>query len=440
MAEIQRLYQLLIARPLFSRFHWGRVGTALLGFALFSLIVLVAYSPPVGAQEADETVHVVRYGETLSEIAQSYRVAMAAVMDENGIDDPNSIYVGQSLTIPVTESTAALPERSAGEEAQVIVRPVAITSLNRTYTVRSGDTLPWIALRLGLDLDALRAINGLDDGQAISLGQQLILPATEDELRVEPTLTRHTVNAGESLGLIAQAYNTPLSVLMAVNRITNPDLIQPGQELVIPNTAQTERAPTIGPARSGFYYHDVRPGETLSQLAAQYNSTPQAIVRYNGLPNIETIFSGLEVRIPFGPPVLNRETPQAPSSGTEFVISISRQRCWVFQGDRIRHEWKCSTGQGEWVTRTGTFYIKTKMEMAQSRAYQLDMPYWLGLYDVGSYENGIHGIPIDWRTGEQLWDNLVGQPATFGCAMLLDEHAAILFDLAYIGMPVHIVD
>jgi lipoprotein-anchoring transpeptidase ErfK/SrfK len=78
--------------------------------------------------------------------------------------------------------------------------------------------------------------------------------------------------------------------------------------------------------------------------------------------------------------------------------------------------------------------------MAQSRAYRLDMPYWLGIYDVGSYENGIHGLPIEWSTGEKLWDNLIGQPATFGCAMLMDEDAKTLFDLAYIGMPVHIVD
>jgi LysM repeat protein len=440
MEQIQRLYRLLVASPIRSRSLVVRVWLALLGLGFFYLMAVFPYSPQVAAQLADNTVHVVRYGETLSEIAQSYQVAMAVVMQRNGIDDPNSIYVGQPLRIPVVESRDEPLVSPPVEEDSSTLQLVRTTSLNRTYTVRNGDTLPWIALRLGLDLTALRSINNLNEGQSIRLGQQLILPATEDELRVTPALVRHTVRSGESLGLIAQTHNTSLSALMAINRITNPDLIQPGQELVIPKRDQADRAPAIGPARSGFYYHNVRPGETLSHLAAQYNTTPQAIVRYNNLPNIETIFSGLEVRIPFGPPVLNRQTPQAPRSGTEFVISISRQRCWVIQGDRIRHEWKCSTGQGEWVTRTGTFYVKTKMEMAQSRAYQLDMPYWLGIYDVGTYENGIHGIPIDWTTGERLWDTLVGQPATFGCAMLLDEDAAILFDLAYIGMPIHIVD
>jgi lipoprotein-anchoring transpeptidase ErfK/SrfK len=105
----------------------------------------------------------------------------------------------------------------------------------------------------------------------------------------------------------------------------------------------------------------------------------------------------------------------------------------------VRHTWNCSTGYGEWITRTGNFAVQTKMEMAKSTAYELDMPYWLGIYDVGTYENGIHGLPIRWETGEKIWEGLIGQPATFGCAMLDDEDAETLFHLAFLGMPVHIV-
>ena len=102
--------------------------------------------------------------------------------------------------------------------------------------------------------------------------------------------------------------------------------------------------------------------------------------------------------------------------------------------------WNCSTGYGEWITRTGTFKVQTKLEMARSGAYRLDMPYWLGIYDVGEFENGIHGIPIEWATNEKLWDGLIGQPATFGCAMLDDDDALALFTAAYLGMPVHIIE
>jgi LysM repeat protein len=416
-------------------------------------VLAVVSSGSIAQAEETSTTHVVRFGETLSQIAQSYQVPMRTVMDQNGIRNANAIYVGQTLKIPLVspEIVEALnePEEVAVELERVdesakaglaAAQPFRTTSLNRVYTVRPGDSLGWIALRYGVDLPALRAVNNLSPGQSVRIGQVLVLPATDSDTKVTPPSQDYTIRAGDSLGLIAQRFEIPMQSLMTANRISNPNLIQPGQKLVIPNQSEQRAAPSVGPAQAGFYYHSVRPGETLSHLSLMYDSTPDAIVSYNNLPDNETVYSGLEVRIPFGPPVMEGRRPPSPRSGTEFVISLSRQRCWVFQGDRVVHEWKCSTGYGEWLTRTGTFPVKTKMEMAKSSAYRLDMPYWLGLYDVGRFENGIHGLPVDWDTGKKIWETLVGQPATFGCAMLLDEDAAMLFDFAYIGMPVHIVD
>ena len=164
-----------------------------------------------------------------------------------------------------------------------------------------------------------------------------------------------------------------------------------------------------------------------------------ALLEFNNLPDEETVYSGLQLRIPFGAPPLPQVAPPVPLSGTSFLVSLSRQECWLFEGGQVRYRWTCSTGYGDWITRTGTFNVQTMLEMAQSSAYELDMPYWLGIYDVGEFENGIHGLPIDWETGEEIWDGLIGQPATFGCAMLTNEDAAVLFDRAYLGMPIHVL-
>lgn len=414
-----------------------------LGLVLMGLIFGRGHSALAQEDESDATTHIVRYGETLSEIAQAYEVSMPTVMQENAIQNADSIYVGQPLVIPlevVTTKDVDQSETIARADPPPAPTQISVAARNQIYTVALGDTLPWIALRYGVNLQALKALNQINEASSIYVGKELILPATEEELQVRPMLESYTVQAGDSVGHIATAFDVSVADLLAVNRIRNADLIQPGQVLQIPQTIEKQAAPQVGPSYSGFYYHTVQPGETLSQLAAVYDSTPQAIVRYNNLPDEATVFAGLEVRIPFGPPILERRQPLVPHSGTAFVVSISRQRCWVMQGNHVLHAWKCSTGQGKWVTRTGTFHVKTKMEMAKSNAYRLDMPYWLGIYDVGTYENGIHGIPVEWESGEKLWDNLVGQPATFGCAMLLDKDAAILYDLAYIGMPVHVVE
>lgn len=419
--------------------------SSLLLIGLFALFMWVGVLPAAArgpGQEAAPAVHVVRFGETLSEIAQAYGVSTRELMARNGIEDADTIVVGQKLAIPSSVAEQPDPPAAAPDEGEASAseRSVSISSLNRTYRVESGDTLAWVALRFGVEYEALRTLNGIQPGGGIRVGQQLILPATQNELQVTTPMQTYTVRAGESLSGIAAAHGIALQTLMSRNGISNPDAIRIGRELIIPGQVREEVAPSVGPERSGFLYHDVSPGDTMSVLSQIFDTTPQAIVRYNGLPDESTLFSGLEIRIPYGPPQVSRRLPPTPRSGTEFVISITRQRCWVMRNDRVVHEWQCSTGQGEWVTRTGTFPIKTRMEMAQSSAYRLDMPYWLGLYDVGAFENGIHGLPVDWTTGEKLWDELVGQPATFGCAMLLDEEAARLYELSYIGMPVHIVD
>ncbi|MCL4863170.1 MAG: LysM peptidoglycan-binding domain-containing protein [Caldilineaceae bacterium] len=456
-------------------------------------------------------IHIVQAGETLSQIAQQYGVTMQALMEANGIQNANAIYVGQSLRIPSVPATTPTPatgptvaatfapddkpdneptDEPAPESAPVETIPIEATAddepgieqedevggearsgietdaqgdgaavapgaerpsttqriagLNRTYTVRRNDTLTGVARRLGVDVDALRRINRIYADRDLVVGQALVVPGVAEDLRVRRPGQEYVVRPGDSLGVIAKANGLTLADLMAANYISNPNTIFVGQRLVIPAIApeadSTADEARIGPARSGYYYYTVQPGDTLSTLAQQFDSTMLALAEYNGLPNAETVYRGLELRIPYGPPPLPLRLPPVATSGSSFLVSLSRQECWLFWGKAVHHRWRCSTGYGEYITRTGNFAVQTKIENAKSRAYRLDMPYWLGIYYVGNYENGIHGLPVSWDTGEKIWTSLVGQPATFGCAMLADEDAAELFRIAYVGMPVYIID
>jgi LysM repeat protein len=410
---------------------------------------------PRYAASARADVHVVQAGESLSQIAERYQIDMSELMLLNGIVNADAIYQGQRLRLTHAVNTGlarAVEEAGVAEPADELRQDSRlITTLNRIYLVQFGDDIAQIAIRFGVDESALRAINGLVDAGPgdIEVGQELILPATSLELQVErarPSVDRreYVVQAGDNLGVVAEQYGFSLAELMDANYISNPDALYVGQTLIIPpepgeardTSASIER---IGRPRSGFFYYTVKPGDTLSELARDFDSTPLAIMEYNKLPNAETVYEGLPLRIPYGPPTLPLVLPPTPLAGTRFLVSLSRQQCWVLEGDQVLYSWTCSTGYGKWITRTGSFEVQTMLELAQSSAYELDMPYWLGIYDVGPFENGIHGLPIKWETGEKIWEGLVGQPATFGCAMLDDADAAILFDLAYLGMPVYIV-
>lgn len=443
---------------------------------------------PTADGEPRPATHLVRPGETLSEIAQQYGVSMQQLMVLNGIQNADAIYSGQQLRLPgaptpsptVTETPAETPtpagtatpsptdtpasgsaegvsEAELDEPAaevdstpEVAGAPVvSIASLNRTYTVRRNDTIARIARGLGVDVEALRRINRLRLNSDLAVGQELIVPATADDLRVlQPYPApgeEYIVKPGDSLSVIAKEFGLSLADVMAANYIGNPNTIYVGQRLVIPpapdEAVETlQEAPMVGPSRSGYYYYTVQPGDTLSELARQFDSTMLALSEYNDLPNAETVYRGLELRIPYGPPPQPLRQPPVPTSGSRFLVSLSRQECWLFWGKEVYRRWRCSTGYGEFITRTGNFTVQSKIENAKSNAYRLDMPYWLGIYYVGNYENGIHGLPVSWATGEKIWTSLIGQPATFGCAMLADDDAAELFKIAYIGMPVYIVN
>ncbi len=366
--------------------------------------------------------------------------ASAAITQERATSQQST----PQRTTPAASTNAGTTGLSVALDAELVALQIA--SLNRTYTIREGDTFARIALRAGVDQEALRQLNRLDVEELgnLLIGQRLLLPATGDDLRVSRPGKEYVIQPGDSLGSIANQFDLSLVDLLTSNHIADPNTISIGQRLTIPQPTSSEailsqQDRNVGPERSGFYYYTVQVGDTLSELAQSFNSTKLALLEYNGLPDEQTVYAGIELRIPYGPPALPDRRPPVPASGTSFLVSLSRQQCWLFQGTTVARSWTCSTGYGDWITRVGTFAVQSKIEVAESSAYRLDMPYWLGIYNVGQYENGIHGLPVDWDTGEKLWEGLIGEPATFGCAMLNDTDAAELFAAAYIGMPIHVI-
>ena len=471
LSGIARQYGLDLA-TLLERNRIEDADTVVVGLSL-RLAPITAETEPdaltAGDAEGEVTLpaeYTVQAGESLSGIARQFGLSLDELMTLNDIADADSIYAGQTLRLPgvsgpeieeqtvvetadstlpdaVESVTTPIPYQPPPEPLERSGNPSA--SLNPQYTIRPGDTLGLIALRTGVDADALRHLNGFSSlNDPLSAGKTLLLPATGDELRPQSPAEEYVVQPGESLGQIAQRYGLTLGDLLAANRIADPNAVYTGQRLVIPprSAGSTSAHPEdqVGPARSGYFYYTVRPGDTISALAKQFNSTMSAIREYNSLPDNDSIYAGLEIRIPYGAPPIALRQPPVPLSGSRFVVSISRQQCWLYQGETLRYSWSCSTGAGDRKTKAGNYAVQSKIANAKSNAYRLDMPYWLGIYDVGPYENGIHGLPVNWKTGQKIWEGLIGQPATFGCAMLDDVDAATLFRQAFLGMPVHVVN
>jgi tetratricopeptide (TPR) repeat protein len=118
-------------------------------------------------------------------------------------------------------------------------------------------------------------------------------------------------------------------------------------------------------------------------------------------------------------------------------IDISKQWFYAWEGDTLVYSFVTSTGLPGRDTAAGHYRVLDKIPMAYSSVWRLQMPYWLGIYYVGTIENGIHALPIR-PDGSVMWGGLLGQKASYGCVILSTEAARIIYDWADIGTPVDI--
>ncbi|MFC8719768.1 GH25 family lysozyme [Kitasatospora sp. NPDC057198] len=106
-----------------------------------------------------------------------------------------------------------------------------------TYTVVPGDNLSTIAARHGVSLSMLEDANPqISNPDRIFPGQVLQLPAAGSAPAPAPAPRRtYVVRPGDNLSQIAQAHRVTLAALEQANpKISNPDLIFPGQEINLP--------------------------------------------------------------------------------------------------------------------------------------------------------------------------------------------------------------
>lgn len=103
--------------------------------------------------------YVVQPGDTLAAIAEHWGTSVGAIVDANGIANPNVVIAGTRLRMP--SGAAPHIEATGSEEA---------------YIVESGDSLWGIAQRFGTSVEALMQVNGLSDPSLLLVGQRLVLP------------------------------------------------------------------------------------------------------------------------------------------------------------------------------------------------------------------------------------------------------------------------
>ena len=156
------------------------------------------------------------------------------------------------------------------------------------HSVQPGETLSSIAQAYNTTVWAIMSANGLTS-HTIYAYRALFIP-------VAPAggLTAHIVMPGETLYTIAQRYHTTVALLMMANNLTDY-AIYVHQPLIIP-PAGWSGWPPLAPG-SHSRTHLVVPGDTLFGIARQYGVTVGALMSANGLSS-SAIYASDTLRIP----------------------------------------------------------------------------------------------------------------------------------------------
>lgn len=120
--------------------------------------------PP--APIAAEREHVIVKGDSFYTLSKQYNVSMRAIAEVNPGVDSTRLKIGQKIKIPAPSSTSISSNGS-----------VPAGGSDKTYTVKSGDTLWKIARDHGVTEKALRSANNLQTSQ-IKVGQKLKIPTS----------------------------------------------------------------------------------------------------------------------------------------------------------------------------------------------------------------------------------------------------------------------
>lgn len=212
----------------------------------------------------------------------------------------------------------------------------------KSYEVEEGDTLSGIAEHFGITAETIIWANDLEDKELLKVGQKLVI------LPVSGVL--HKVQKGESILSIASLYGVEAEDITEANEISNPELIREGLILLVPGGTKKVAFPVDNSAPDGSgdaMEYSVKPGDTLSSIAAAFGVRSSAILAANGISNPDYLKIGQVLLIPGGqqtqpagtptppPPIIAQAPPQpeperAPSArgeseenGNSFIATVT---------------------------------------------------------------------------------------------------------------------
>ena len=160
------------------------------------------------------------------------------------------------------------------------------------HRVKKGENLISIASKYRVSVADLQTINNISNINRLSIGQRLKIPVKGGVYSNYPEKVIYKVKSGDTLGHIAEKYNTRAAEIRKWNNMGNSSNIYPNQKLSLFVKRKPDKDTTI----KNVYI--VKSGDTLSGIADKYNINLSKIREWNNMKkNSYRIYPGQKLTL-----------------------------------------------------------------------------------------------------------------------------------------------
>jgi len=184
----------------------------------------------------------------------------------------------------------------------------------------------------------------------------------------------------------------------------------------------------------------VQPGDNFFDIAYSYGFTQWNLEQANPDVDPGVLYIGQPLTIPS----IDILFPHPLVPGKRIEIDLPGQQLRAYEAnsssptDTLTFDFIISSGMSKTPTIAGQFQVLFKEPDAFARRWNLDMPYFMGIYEEGEgFHNGIHELPIT-AWDRRLSAGVLGWPASYGCIILDVGDAEALYNWAPVGTLVRI--
>jgi murein DD-endopeptidase MepM/ murein hydrolase activator NlpD len=166
--------------------------------------------------------------------------------------------------------------------AAFVVVLLAVAAGNAAYVVKAGDNLSKIAEANGTTVHAIADANHITNPNLIQIGDSLVIPGDDTYL----------VRAGDTLAGISATTGVPIDQIKAANGISDPNTIYAGTKLRLDGPS----TPVEHVTKPATY--TVERGDTLGGIALRFATSVDELTRTNSIqdPNVIRVGTVLTVQ------------------------------------------------------------------------------------------------------------------------------------------------